>query len=253
MSVIELLRSLSKLMRLNVLCLPPLAYMMDKEENVDLSLGHAEDHIFIKWPPNLIELHLSNEIPSQLRSWQRLSRSWPKSLTSLTIRDCRSFAALSSLSNSQVKYSQIQSLCVTAMTQRSDPLGIHDLMMLFPSLRFLSVPAKAADITGSASGLKAIASVVSLEQLELTSGGKVKDIRNFYTRRLLSYLALNLPRLWQLRLSDAYLEFDNVWADSQDVDALLKQRVLEWNASALCTLYDPEDAGLELIEHGARY
>jgi hypothetical protein len=43
------------------------------------------------------------------------------------------------------------------------------------------------------------------------------------------------------------LEFDDVWADCQDADTLLKKRVIEQNNVAGQVIHDPKEAGVSFF------
>ena len=84
--------------------------------------------------------------------------------------------------------------------------------------------------------------IQQLEQLELTSDPR--GTQNFSTGRLISRIVASFPNLWQIRLYEAYAEFDDVWADCQDAEIVLKKRQ---NKVAGHVVHDPEEAGVSFF------
>jgi hypothetical protein len=81
-----------------------------------------------------------------------------------------------------------------------------------------------------------------LEQLEIIA--TAPPVTNFPRHRWLNYLVSNLPSLWQLRLHECYLEFDNVWAECQDVGVVLRKRAEDRNSAAGKIVCEPAEAGV---------
>ena len=84
-----------------------------------------------------------------------------------------------------------------------------------------------------------------IEQLELTSDSG--EAQNFSTGRLISRIAASFPSLWQIRLHEAYAEYDDVWADCQDAEIVLATRIKEQNKAAGQIIHDPAEAGVSFF------
>jgi hypothetical protein len=139
-------------------------------------------------------------------------------------------------------FPQITSLRVDAIEAgREMNIGLDTWVEAFPQLRFLSVPGKGMEFTVlSYHGPGRL--IPRIEQLELTPDAG--EVRNFSTYRTISRHATLFPSLWQIRVHELYLEFDDVWADCQDADTLLKNRVIEQNNAAGQVIHDPKEAGV---------
>src|SRR2546423_2557576 len=121
---------------------------------------------------------------------------------------------------------------------------LNSWVKILPQPRFLSIPGQGMEYTvllhlGPGENMPQIQ---QLEQLELTSDPR--GTQNFSTGRLISRIVASFPNLWQIRLYEAYAEFDDVWADCQDAEIVLKKRQ---NKVAGHVVHDPEEAGVSFF------
>ena len=143
-------------------------------------------------------------------------------------------------------FPQITSLRVDAIEAgREMIIGLETWVEAFPHLRFLSVPGNDMELTILPYLEPGGRLIPRIEQLELTPDAG--EVKNFSTYRIISRHAILLPSLWQIRVHELYLEFDDVWADCQDVDTLLKNRVIEQNKAAGQVIHNPEEAGVSFF------
>ena len=233
-----LLACVGKLMSLLRLSLPPSSF-------AETRLGDPRN-ANVEWPPNLAELQFNQTFPANKAWWAEIACHWPSTLNSLIFRDCK-YAGLRSQTELRYKtFPQITSLRVDAIEAgREMIIGLDMLVGGFPQLRFLSVPGNGMEFTVLPRLEPRGRLIPRIERLELTlDAGEVK---NFSTYRTISRHATLLPSLWQIRVHELYLEFDDVWADCQDADTLLKNRVIEQNNVAGQVIHDPKEAGVSFF------
>ena len=125
-------------------------------------------------------------------------------------------------------------------------MHLRVLLQLFPRLRFLSLPATLVDNSSLAQLPSLEEAVPPLEQIELTPRGS--EVKNFQTTRLLTLLAKHLPMLWQIRLHEAFVEFDDIWADIQDVEQSLQRHAVCHNGDSGDIIIDPGEARVVLFD-----
>ena len=124
-------------------------------------------------------------------------------------------------------------------------VGFHEWFQPFPQLRFLSIPGQGLEYIDLEQLEVGGRQPPLIEQLELTRGAE--EVTNFSIERLISRVTSSCPSLWQVRLHEAYAEFDDVWADCQDADVVLKSRATAQNKAAGHTVHDPEEAGVSFF------
>jgi hypothetical protein len=200
----------------------------------------------VEWPPDLAELQFNQIFPTNKAWWAEIACHWPSTLNSLIFRDCK-YTGLHSLAGLCYKtFPQITSLRVDAIEAgREMKIGLDAWVEVFPQLRFLSVPGKGMEFTVLSYLEPGGRLIPRIERLELTPDAR--EVENFSTYRTISRYATLFPSLWQIRVHGLYLEFDDVWADCQDADALLKTRVIEQNNAAGQIIHDPEEAGVSFF------
>ena len=191
----------------------------------------------IDWPPNLTELQFNHLLPSKPAWWSEIACRWPTTLHSLVIRDCRSYKPLFFEEFLGASYPQITSVRVDTIYA----IHVSSWILMFPRLRFLSVPGPAMELSTSWLSEQG-RSFRLLEQLELTQ--YAEETKNFSTTRLISQIAFWLPSLSQIRLHESYAEFDDVWADCQDAEIVLKDRVKRQNEVSGQIIHDLDEAGV---------
>lgn len=192
-----------------------------------------------EWPPHLTELQFNHVLPTTTW-WSEIACHWPTTLHSLIIRDCKSYEPLVLETMRGTLYPQITSVHVDAVSTARDTSWIT----MFPQLRFVSIPGQAMEraflwLTEKDK------SIPQLEQLELTQYGE--ETSNFSTTRLMTQMVFWLPHLWQIQIHESFAEFDDVWADCQDAEILLKRRVKEQNEAAGQIIHDPDEAGVSFF------
>ena len=233
-----LLACIGKLMSLLRLSLPPSNF-------AEARLGDPRN-ANVEWPPNLAELQFNQTFPTSKAWWAEIACHWPSTLNSLIFRDCK-YTSLLSLTGLRYKtFPQITSLRVDAIEAgREMEIGLDSWVEAFPQLRFLSVPGKGMELTVLSHLEPGGRLIPRIEQLELTPDAG--EVKNFSTYRTISRYATTFPSLWQIRVHELYLEFDDVWADCQDANTLLKNRVIEQNDIAGRVVHDPEEAGVSFF------
>lgn len=233
-----LLACIGKLMSLLRLSLPPSNF-------AETRLGDPRN-ANVEWPPNLAELQFNQTFPTSKAWWAEIACHWPSTLNSLIFRDCK-YTGLLSLTELRYKaFPQITSLRVDAIEAgREMEIGLDSWVEAFPQLRFLSVPRKGMELTVLSHLEPGGRLIPQIEQLELTPDAG--EVENFSTYRTISRYATTIPSLWQIRVHELYLEFDDIWADCQDANTLLKNRVIEQNNVAGRVVHDPEEAGVSFF------
>lgn len=200
----------------------------------------------VEWPPNLAELQFNQIFPMTKAWWAEIACHWPSTLNSLIFRDCQYTGFFTPAGLRHKAFPQITSLRVDAIDARREmEIGLDTWVEAFPQLRFLSIPGKGVEFTVLSSLEPGGRLIPRIEQLELTPDAG--EVKNFYTYRTISRYATLFPSLWQIRVHELYLEFDDVWADCQDADTLLKNRVIEQNNAAGQVIHDPEEAGVSFF------
>ena len=239
-----LLACIGKLMSLLRLSLPPSNF-------AETRLGDPRN-ANVEWPPNLAELQFNQTFPASKAWWAEIACHWPSTLNSLIFRDCKYISLLSlprrykTLGLRYETFPQITSLRVDAIEAGCEMEISLDLWVkAFPQLRFLSVPYLSLELTVLSDFEPGGRLIPRIEQLELTPDAG--EVENFSTYRTISRYATTFPSLWQIRVHELYLEFDDVWADCQDANTLLKNRVIEQNNVAGRVVHDPEEAGVSFF------
>jgi hypothetical protein len=199
----------------------------------------------LEWPPNLTELRFNHLFLRSEAWWSEVACHWPATLHHLVFRDCKYGRLMGLKGLSQATFSQITSLRVEVVDiGHGSHIGVDYWIEIFPQLRFLSIPGPAME-PPTLWHIGPEQSLSRLEQLELTQSGE--ETRNFTNSRLISQIAFWLPTLWQIRLHESYAEFDDVWADCQDAELVLKDRVRVQNQAAGQIIHDPEEAGVSFF------
>jgi hypothetical protein len=233
-----LLACVGKLMSLLRLSLPPSNF-------AETRLGDPRS-ANVEWPPNLAELQFNQTFPTNKAWWAEIACHWPSTLNSLIFRDCKCTDLLGQTGLRYKTFPQITSLRVDAIEAgREMEIGLDTWVEAFPQLRFLSVPGKGIGSTVLSYFEPRGHLIPQIEQLEVTPDAG--EVKNFSTYRTISRHATLIPSLWQIRVHELYLEFDDVWADCQDADTLLKNRVIERNNTAGQVIHDPEGAGVSFF------
>ena len=195
----------------------------------------------LKWPPHLSDLQFNGAMPTSIRWWEAVASRWPESLKSLTFYDCRNFDPLYQMNTARMAFPRISSLTVEVRSSSTLPMNIAYWLHVFPSLRFLSIPAIFMDGFVLLNAAELVTSA-SLEQLELT---QVDDeVRRFHHHHSLSYVISRLTGLWQLRIHEPAPNLTTDWQDCDNADALLKQRAKAIKEAAGFEQPAFEDAGV---------
>jgi len=247
----DLFASVSKLKKLKTLHLPAVG-----ETFRDASgLWDPDD---VTWPVGLKSLRLSGFVPySRARKGEEGPRwNLPAHLKELTIYQCSDFSILTSNSANGIQYPQVRSLSVHNLRSyhlRYCAFTICEWIKVFPNLDFLSLPATAIDgLSLVPTPTTPVLDQARLECLEITSGSH--ESKNFQTQRLLGAWIWRLPSVWKLQLDESFTNFDDVLAECQDLDVVLKDRAKARNGDdhggvtgRPATVIDLEEAGVTFI------
>ena len=165
---IACLAPLSKCTNLQVLDLSSDSYDMSLRQLLD-SIGHLEHLTSLKlprnalrgrcnlqpkshWPRRLHSLQISDLLYDEIESWAALFESWPDTLRTLRIAECKGYGSLHSLDPAILTANTIHCLEI-GLSGHDDAFPFRKILKTFPSLTTLAIPAYLAEQMAKWKGL----------------------------------------------------------------------------------------------------
>ncbi|KIW57172.1 hypothetical protein PV05_05763 [Exophiala xenobiotica] len=165
---IACLAPLSKCTNLQVLDLSSDSYDMSLRQLLD-SIGHLEHLTSLKlprnalrgrcnlqpkshWPNRLQSLQISDLLYDEIESWAVLFESWPDTLRTLRIAECKGYGSLHSLDPAILTANTIHCLEI-GLSGHDDAFPFRKILKTFPSLTTLAIPAYQAEQMAKWKGL----------------------------------------------------------------------------------------------------
>ncbi|KIW17368.1 hypothetical protein PV08_04562 [Exophiala spinifera] len=229
---IACLAPLSKCAHLKLLDLSCDSYEMTLPQLLD-SIGHLSHLVTLKlprnalrgrcslsskshWPVHLRNLQVSDFLYDDLESWATLFESWPSSIRSFKIAECKGYGSLHCLEPSFLAVDSITSFEI-GISWHEDAFPFHRLLKTFPNIVRLTLPAYQAEQLAKSTGVDEFMSDLqsgaylqdadhesSVEVLILTGQQPPATVPPALSAEILGRYVHKFPRLRRLEIPEPY-------------------------------------------------